>query len=66
MIPSYNENINIVPIQPKEQKNQESLEEIHRLSNTVNALKEQVNYLMRENDRLKADLDSVKYKVNRS
>jgi regulator of replication initiation timing len=66
MIPSYNEKINIVPIQPKEQKNQESLEEIHRLSNTVNALKEQVNYLMRENDRLKADLDSVKYKVNRS
>jgi regulator of replication initiation timing len=66
MIPSYNEKINIVPVQPKEQKNQESLEEIHRLSNTVNALKEQVNYLMRENDRLKADLDSVKYKVNRS
>jgi regulator of replication initiation timing len=66
MIPSYNEKINILPVQPKEQKNQESLEEIHRLSNTVNALKEQVNYLMRENDRLKADLDSVKYKVNRS
>jgi predicted RNase H-like nuclease (RuvC/YqgF family) len=65
MIPSYRDKINIPAPQPIESKDSKSLEESLKLEQRIKQLNEQVEYLTRENQRLKSDIESIKYKINK-
>lgn len=64
MIPSYKEEINITVIEGS--KSESSLEDqVRQLQNQVQRLFETVNYMERERQRLKGEIETLKSRMNR-
>jgi len=65
MIPAYKEEVKITVVEaPKPQGNLE--EQVRQLQEQVHRLTETVNYMERERQRLKGELDIVKSKISKN